>query len=1022
MPNRLLGWLSVLVVLVAAGLWWASGGGAPPLPAGATAGLGTMSGAAEPADGAGPLLPVRDAAPLPATVPGAAVAGAAASARTLVGTVVDDAGNGVAGAVVAARRGREGAFDPAAFDPAAFVDFDPAAFAERLRAAAGDRVESTTDVAGTFRVALPPGGSQLSLEVRARGHAILLQRVAIDAGTGDVDAGTLALRRAAIVSGRVVDRAGTGIVGALVRPDLRGGGPGALGGFSALLDQEAGLRQLADRADLGRMFGEQATTDADGRFELVHVSPATTSLRASHPDHPDARREGLQLRPGEVLADVTIVLDPGAVVRGRVLDLPPGIAGVQVVAAARTAPRGPRSGAAEAEAFAGMAADLLGEVGDLAGFGERTVEPDPDGAFELRGLRPGAGYRVFVTQRGRGFTANAVCSARLEVQAPVEGLELRYDPGLRVTFQVVDAVRGVPIETLWLGERLRGGGGVEAMMAMAPRPLRRGQHPDGRVVLTNLRPKPAQTLELRLEAIGYAPLRRTGVPLPASGELDLGVVQLMPAPALVVQVRTADSGEWIAGARIEVEAAEPPSGRDPMALLEGRIGGAGPRAGVTGGDGRCRVNAPPGGQLVVTATHAGHAPARSEPRPSPTGDDAVVDLVLAAGGTVVARVVDAAGAPLAQARVEHAPPFGPRATARADGEGVARFERLTPGEHHFRLGSGSRRGELGAMAMAFAGAPEPPSGPGWTRVQVADRAEVEIVLHRDPATSLRGVVRENGQPLAGVRVQLLPGDRAAGGESGERMIEDLMPGRERTGRTGADGSYELPSVPPGNHRLRVSGGGRAMPAVVAVTLAPGANVVDVDLDVAVVSGVVRGPDGAPRADAEVSVERAIGPGETPGADAGRLAFAAATMAAAAGGAASARTGADGRYQLRGLQTGVPLRVRAAAKGAAPAVSAALTLGAAEQRDGVDLQLAAAGRLRVTVAGDMPFGAITARLLDAAGQPRADVAPQMAALLGGSAMLDGLLPGAWRVTIEQPGAEVAPRTIVVVAGVEATLAF
>ena len=124
-----------------------------------------------------------------------------------------------------------------------------------------------------------------------------------------------------------------------------------------------------------------------------------------------------------------------------------------------------------------------------------------------------------------------------------------------------------------------------------------------------------------------------------------------------------------------------------------------------------------------------------------------------------------------------------------------------------------------------------------------------------------------------------------------------------------------------------------------------------------------------------------------------------------------------------MQPGVPLRVRATARGFAAAASEPVTLATGEQRGGLELRLQASGKVKVTVAGGGAFHAVTARLLDAAGQPRDDLPPAMQMLRRGEATLDGLRPGTWQVQwiAGQEGVR-ETRVVEVVAGATAELAF
>src|SRR5690606_5641670 len=129
-------------------------------------------------------------------------------------------------------------------------------------------------------------------------------------------------------------------------------------------------------------------------------------------------------------------------------------------------------------------------------FGEQQCEIGSDGKFVLQGLDADSSYRLWVAQRGRGFAGNGVCSNRVEAMTDSSGVALRYEQGVSVTFLVVDAKSGAPIESLWVRDRLLGGGGIGDMMAFAPSNAQQKPYPDGKVTVANLRPKKEQKLNL----------------------------------------------------------------------------------------------------------------------------------------------------------------------------------------------------------------------------------------------------------------------------------------------------------------------------------------------------------------------------------------------------------------------------------------------------------------------------------------------------------------------------------------------
>lgn len=230
------------------------------------------------------------------------------------------------------------------------------------------------------------------------------------------------------------------------------------------------------------------------------------------------------------------------------------------------------------------------------------------------------------------------------------------------------------------------------------------------------------------------------------------------------------------------------------------------RIGRSAGDGSFHLALPVGGRLA--AQHPAHAPSGMVPVQAavdPTAPPATtfVELgLLTAPGRAIGRVVDAAGAPVAQAEVEFrsaAPvPSGavlaaPPQQVRTDEQGRFTVAHLRPGpiEHAARAaGSGSVRGTF--------------------EVQAGETARLEIRL--PAACEVHGRVEDaDGVPVAGCRVW----SHALDAFDGAVAISE------------ADGSFRLRDLPPGPVRLQAREGSsplqqpNAQTAETRLELAPG---------------------------------------------------------------------------------------------------------------------------------------------------------------------------------------------------------
>ena len=456
--------------------------------------------------------------------------------------------------------------------------------------------------------------------------------------------------------------------------------------------------------------------------------------------------------------------------------------------------------------------------------------------------------------------------------------------------------------------------------------------------------------------MGYSPFFRDNIALSTTGMLDLGSLRLAQSPVVRVWVTIAASGRPLEGAQVHLQVQE--TGRRPRLPS-----GPAPLIGKTDEQGRCALNSLSGAEVKLIVKAPNYAPFTGDLPKFPADANTDIHASLVQGGVVHVMALDAHGAIANGVPILHRAPDGTTATMSADAAGRATFIQLAPGSHGFRIGASRelrRRVIPDATAEASAEA-------GWQRVDVDSGSELMLKLSQEPQVTLVGSVRENGLALAGARVRLVQGSGQEKGGSSD--VEPTRRGHDAMTRyvvTDALGRYDLMGLMVGDHFLQITHESRAMPAKVAVSLMTGANVANVDLLTAILRGVVLDPLGNPVARATVSIK--------------------------GGGRGASATDSEGRYELRGVQEGSDLVVRASASGFAEAVAPPVRVDRGMTRENVNITLAAAGRIEVRTAVQGARAVMARQEGGDAKDPRS----LSVSVSDGKAVLTDLLPGKWRI--------------------------
>ena len=501
-----------------------------------------------------------------------------------------------------------------------------------------------TDEAGAFALeGLRPVPHRLS--VRAEGFVPIVA----EARTPDGEPVRIELRRAAILSGAVVDALGHAVAGAqveIVGTDESGAavGSGAADDpFRAALfaQQQEGPVPIAS-GELGVTLGEVppiplgsgpmvlppaaatadpaagealgSITDAQGRFRLEGVPPGRLQLVARHPDHAPAITDPMLITAGEEREDLEIVVPDGGTIAGRVVDergFPIGDVRVEMQAEREPWPR-----------IAVSAED--GTFGFESVLGTTTLTAYPSG-------RPTARETVVVPS---GETVEVALSIESELAT--------------LAARTVDE-RGFPIA----GVRVH----VRSLRARAPFSRAAVSADDGTLSIEGL-PRPPWRITVQHEQ--YADTTRDV----RSAEDEL---QLVLRGGAALRGRVVD--DWddapVVGARV---------------IVRGRRAWTA----ATNSEGAFEVLRLPEGNYEVSVTSPGFVEAASSAALSagPRGlEDVELDPIrLVPGGAATGTVVDALGAPVSGAEVAWGSPPDWRAAARTDARGYFRLEGAPPGE------------------------------------------------------------------------------------------------------------------------------------------------------------------------------------------------------------------------------------------------------------------------------------------------------------------------------------------------------
>jgi RNA polymerase sigma-70 factor (ECF subfamily) len=869
------------------------------------------------------------------------------------------------------------------------------------------------DAEGAFELAVPATSDFVHLIVRGR-FLYMSESRTVEPGAGEPV--ELAPTRGAWITGRTVppaadagaDRSGDGIY------------IGALGA----LDPSAGI--------LDDLFQLSVETASDGRFEFRAVPADAEYQLIAAPNRWAALRRDVPVLAPCGRTELTLQLEPGAPIRGTVVD---------------------GSGAGVGDAW--VAGYLPGKWFGFDDAHVRRTVTRPDGTFELEALpagtllvRAGAPDRLESEKRRveLGETAHEGLVLELEEGNAITGdvhwsdgsaaagveVSAEFDRSYLATEVTFNALRGATGSTTTDADgRFRLAGVGAGPFAVRATGARGDVRYEGRV--DHVQPADRLSIELHAPiALAGRVVDATGRALPrfrvhaarvvqsAVGEMGLdrrseafrsdhgtfiladlaeglwevsvvgsGHVSALPVRLRVPTIESLEI-ETIASASVSgavytstgapAEGAQvQPDPDAPSWLARLSIGDVGP---VTRVDehGRFRLDGLVPGTLALVAASTEHG--RSESTVLELAPGALVPGVefrLTDGGALTGEVLTDQDAPAAGhvVNVEHLT-TGDASLMVTDAEGRFSFEHLEPGSWQVmaldsHVAHATRSGEID-FAEIFEG----------FRVTIAEvvageRTHVVLRARATEPVTLSGTVRTSTGPHASARILFMPAnpDRTAS---------------MNTATTDAAGRYEIVVDGPGEYTASVQhtpGPGqdtvefvRAVPPVAQYTL-------DFELPSGSIGGRVLAPDGSPAAGARVTI---YSDGRTHAAEYHQGTY------------YEGQTAGDGRYEFTGLRSGTYIVMAggtsvSATATAAPAYARVLrediALGEGERVVDVDFDLPQHGAVKVRVLDTElePLGGMTVFARDASGTV-VDPVSSAATDAAGWCTLDGLAPGAY----------------------------
>lgn len=432
---------------------------------------------------------------------------------------------------------------------------------------------------------------------------------------------------------------------------------------------------------------------------------------------------------------------------------------------------------------------------------ERVERTDDGGVARFLGLAPGE-IRLGLLRRGDDYRWLEIEPGR-ELQA-----ELGIPFGLEVSGRVVDLHgSGIAGAEIWLSECWQSVRGHVLELSDE----RGGFH------VTDVQPDGLNWLGARAASWAPSAVRAFEGHEPGD-ELEIEIVLDRPGAAVSGVVRDAE-GTPVAGATVLLGFQSDAWARGP---------GGPPHVVATDGSGAFELAGVPPGTLPLQVRAAGYG-ACSTAVEIRAGAAAAIEIVLRPEATVVGRVLDAAGEPVARARI-----------FSGEKDSFASSSAISAADGGFRLAGLSG----GPVQLA---AEKDGAGRAAATLELSPGEERVWDPALAPARLISGTLLDpQGSPVRGAELLLFPG----AGESWDQRQRVNWLETDAAGRFGAD----VPDVP---HTLLVYGRPSSMPAPILRGLRPGIEPLELRLpssdSLAAIIARIVGPDGEPAPGAGLTI-------------------------------------------------------------------------------------------------------------------------------------------------------------------------